>query len=167
MFNLVQNYQVNTLLLNEIPTKLMLPWDSFSREEFKSTVNKCNNLLASGSNKNLWKHLKLVVEDNECLKNIINITNIYTDLGYWPTHFKISLFITIPKLNKATYDSLKLFYPIILLNILEKLIEKVIGKKLQFYLIANNFIYFNQLSRLKQQSTTDTRVHFTYIICSE
>ena len=77
-----------------------------------------------------WKHLKLVVEDNECLRNIINIANICIDLGYWPTYFKTSLYIIIPKPNKATYNSSKSFHPIILLNTLGKLIEKLISERL-------------------------------------
>jgi len=46
---------------------------------------------------------------------------------------------------------------------LGKLIEKVIGKCLQFHMIANNFIYPYQLGELKQQSTTDMGVFLTYL----
>ena len=38
--------------------------------------------------------------------------------------------IIIPKPNKISYDSPKLFRLIVLLNTLEKLIEKVIGDRL-------------------------------------
>ena len=48
-----------------------------------------------------------------------------------------------------------MFRPIILLNTLEKLIEKVIGECLQFYIISNNFICSNQLEGLKQCFTTE------------
>jgi len=58
------------------------------------------------------------------------------------------LTIIIPKPNKASYNSPKIFQPIVLLNMLEKLIEKVIGKRLKFQVISNNFIH-NQLSELK------------------
>ena len=43
-----------------------------------------------------------------------------------------------------------MFQPIVLLNMLEKLIKKVIRERLQFQVILNNFFYPNQLSRLKQ-----------------
>jgi len=46
------------------------------------------------------------------------------------------MFIIIPKLNKESYDSPKFFRPIILLNTIEKLIEKVIGDRLQFQIIS-------------------------------
>jgi len=58
-----------------------------------------------------------------------------------------TLFI-IPKPNKVSYDSPKMFCPIILLSILGKLIEKVIGEILQYQFIASNFIYPNQLGGL-------------------
>ena len=52
------------------------------------------------------------------------------------------------------------------LNTVGKLIEKVIGKKLQFQTTSNNFIHPSQLGDLKFKSTTDTRVALTYIIHS-
>ena len=72
--------------------------------------------------------------------------------------------IIIPKPNKELYDSPKDFQPIMLLNTIGKLIEKVIGKRLQFQSISNKFIYQCQLEDLKQQSTTDVGVVLTYFI---
>ena len=86
------------------------------------------------------------------------------NLGHWLLHFKILSSIIISKSNKASYNSPKIFRPIILLNILSKLIEKVIGKKLQFQAISKNIIHPCQLGRLKQCSTTDAGVALTYLI---
>jgi len=61
------------------------------------------------------------------LKKIINIANVCFERGHWPSHFKISMTIIILKPNKELYDALKSFRPIVLLNILEMLIKKVIG----------------------------------------
>ena len=76
-----------------------------------------------------------------CLKNIINIANACLELGYWPSHFKMLTTIVIPKPNKSSYDFPKSFRPIVLLNMLGKLIEKVISDRLQFHMISNNFIH--------------------------
>ena len=95
----------------------------------------------------------------------MNITNIYIDLGHWPSYFKMSTSIIIPKPNKVSYNSLKIFCLIVLLNTLGKLIEKVIGERLQYQPITSNFIYSNQLSRLKQCSTTDADIVLTHLIC--
>jgi len=84
-----------------------------------------------------------------CLKKIINIADLCLELGYWPLHFKVSTSIIIPKPNKNLYDFPKAFRPIVLLNILGKLIEKVFDERLQFHSISNNFIHLSQLGGLK------------------
>jgi len=66
-----------------------------------------------------------------------------------------------------SYDSPKFFCPIVLLNTLGKLIEKVIGKRLQFQSISKNFIHSNQLGGLKQHLTTDISNFLTHLIQSE
>ena len=63
------------------------------------------------------------------------------NLGYQQLHFKLLLSIIIPKPNKVLYDFLKTFRPIVLLNMLSKLIKKVIGKRLQFQVIFKNVVY--------------------------
>lgn len=61
-----------------------------------------------------------------CISKLIDITNACIDLGYWPNHFKMSTIVIIPKQNKSSYDMSKLFCPIVLLNTLGKLFEKMI-----------------------------------------
>ena len=56
--------------------------------------------------------------------------------------------------------------PIVLLNMLSKLIEKVIGERMQFHTIFNNFIHPYQFRGFKQQSTYDMGTFLTYIIQS-
>ena len=109
--------------------------------------------------------MKLIVKDKMCLKNIINIANMCFEVGYQPFHFKSSTIIVIPKPNKPFYNSPKSFRPIVLLNTLGKLIEKVIGDRLQFYILSNSFIYQSQLGGLKSKSTTDASLVLTYFIC--
>ena len=72
--------------------------------------------------------------------------------------------VVIPKSNKKLYDSLKSFRPIVLLNTVSKLIEKVIREKLQFAMATNNFIHPSQLSSFKFKSTIDAGIIFTHII---
>jgi len=74
--------------------------------------------------------------------------------------------IIIPKPNKTSYDQPKAFRPIILLNTLGKLIEKVIAERLQFMVVSNDFIHPSQLSGLKFKSTTDTGIVLTHIVRS-
>jgi len=58
------------------------------------------------------------------------------------------------------------FCPIVLLNTLGKLVEKVIAERIQFIVASNNFIYPSQLGGLKFKSTSDTGIVLTHIIRS-
>jgi len=95
-----------------------------------SAIAKYSNKLALSPDKLTWRHIGLIVKDMMCLKNIIDITNACFEVRHWPPHFKSSTTIIIPKPNKLSYNSPKSFRPIILLNTLGKLIEKVIGDRL-------------------------------------
>jgi len=143
-----------------------MTWLKFSKEEFTCTITNCKDLSAPGPDKMSWEHLKCIIKDKSCLKNIICITNAYFDLGHWPNHFKKSTMIVIPKPNKSSYNSLKSFRPIVLLNTLSKLIEKVIRERLQFQVISNNFIHQSQLGGLKFKSTTNVGIALTHFICT-
>jgi len=145
----VQNCQINTSILNEIPSKHKSEWPSFSKKKLRNTIDKCNNSSTPRPDHVLWKHLKDVLKNNRYLHNIINITNTYINLGYWPLYFKNSLSIIIFKPNKLIYNSSKIFHSIVLLNTLGKLIEKIISERLQKQSIVSNFIYPNQLGGLK------------------
>ena len=165
-FNSALHRPIDEEVLNEIKPKPTTIWAPFSKEEFCQALTKCNNLLAPGPDKLTWQHLKTILKQETCLAQIINIANACIHLEYWPSHFKQSSTIIIPKPNKQTYNNPKSFCPIILLNTLEKLIEKVIADRLQFYVVKNNFIHPSQLGGLKFKSTSDTGVALTHAICS-
>ena len=166
-FNMASDRHVEKDILDEIPSFTSSFWEGFSKENFISSIAKCNNSSTSSPDKISWRHLKCIIEDKICLKNIINITNTCLKLSHWPLHFKISITIVIPKPNKASYNSPKLFRPIVLLNTLGKLIEKVIGDRLQFHTISNNFIHQCQLGSLKFKAISDAGIALTHFICIE
>ena len=163
-FNTVQHHSIESDILNELGSFVSSPWALLLEKEFTNSLFKCSNMSTPGPNKLLWRHLKIILKDKMCLKNIITIANTCIELGYWPLHFKISMTIVIPKPNKSSYDSPKLFRPIVLLNTMGKLIKKFISNRLQFHMIANNFIYHSQLGGLKLKSTTDAGIALTYFI---
>ena len=113
-----------------------MPWPVFSKKEFRTAISSCNNSSAPGPDKLSWSHLKTILKDDECLNTIIYIANAYINLGYWPSYFKISTTVVISKPNKKLYNSPKSFKSIVLLNIIGKLIEKVIGERLQFNMMS-------------------------------
>ena len=161
-FNTALYCYVDVDVLYKIADKPLSTWTPFSKEEFRSTIANCNNSSILEPDKLLWSHLKAIVKDNDCLSTIINIC---INCGFWPSHFKRFTMVVIPKPNKALYDSSKSFRPIVLLNTLGKLIEKVISKRLQFLMASNNFLHLSQLGGLKFKSMTDIGVALTHIIC--
>ena len=165
-FNSAQNCAINLNLLNEIESKSIKKWNPFSEEEFTSAIVKYNNLSTSRPDKLLWRHLKKCVKDTTYLKKFIDITNACIELKHWLLHFKVSMAIIIPKPNKESYNTSKAFQPIVLLNTIGKLFEKVIRERLQFQAISNNFIHQCQLGDLKQRSTINIDITLTHFVCS-
>ena len=163
-FNTALNRQVDTNILSKIKHKATSAWSSFSKEEFKQVIIKCNNSSSPRPNKLTWRHLKAILKQDDCLVNIINIADTCINLGYWLNYFKCSLTVIIPKPNKMVYDQPKSFRPIVLLNTLGKLIEKVVVERLQFIVANNNFIHLSQLGGLKFKFTTDAGVALTHIV---
>jgi len=151
---------VDINILDEVVNKPPFLWALFSKEEFKSAITNCNNSSTLGPDKLLWSYFKIILKDDDCLGIIISIANACIDLGFWLSHFKKSMMVVIPKPNKA------LFRSIVLLNTMGKLIEKVIGKRLQFLTAMNDFIHPSQLESLKFKSITDAGIALTHIICS-
>ena len=115
----------------------------------------------------LWGHLKYIFKDDECLNVIISIANACIEVGHWPSHFKKSTMVIISKPNKKLYNFPKAFRPIILLNTVGKLIEKVIGERLQFHVASNDFIHPCQLGSLKFKPTINMGVILFHIIHSQ
>jgi len=165
-FNSTQAREVNIHFLDEISGKTPTEWNLFSKQELINTIKKYNNLSVLGLDKLTWSHVKSIIRNEDCICKFIDIANTCVDLGHWPSHFKTSTMVVIPKPNKASFNSPKLYHPIILLNTIGKLFEKMIGECLQFHMISNSFIHPSQLRGLKQRSITDAVVVLTYIIQS-
>ena len=86
------------------------------------------------------------------------------------SYFNFNLFFVLnlglgDSIILAIFSSPKSYQPIILLNTMGNLFEKMIGECLQFHMISNSFIHPSQLGGLKLRSTTDAGVALTHIIC--
>ena len=165
-FNTALHRQVDSSVLNEVESKPRQTWTPFSRFEFVSAISKCVDSSTPGPDKITWRHWKRIIRDEDCLSRIINIADACINLGHWPKYFKVSTTVVIPKPNKSSYDTPKAFRPIVLLNTLGKLIEKVIADRLQYLVASNDFIHPSQLGGLKFKSTSDAGIALTHIIRS-
>ena len=94
---MASNCQVDIDILDEIADKPTVPWLVFSKDKFRFAILGCNNSSAPGPDKLLWSHLKIILKDNKYLNTIIYIANTCINLGYWPSHFKKSTTVIIPK----------------------------------------------------------------------
>jgi len=165
-FNTALHHRVDFNILNKVEHKPCQTWNAFSRYEFRSAIHKCIDSSTPDPDRMSWHHWKLIIKNDDCLSKIINIADACINLGYWPKYFKISTTVVIPKPNKMSYDNPKAFHPIVLLNTLGKLIEKVIAERIQFTVASNDFIHPSQLGGLKFKSTSDARIALTHIIQS-
>ena len=64
-------------------------------------------------------------------------------LCHWLRHFTELVYVIIHKLDKSAYDTPKVFRLIVLLNILDKVIEKMIVRQLQFDAVKYGILYSN------------------------
>ena len=142
-FNKAQDRCVDFSLLDKLQDNKLEAWLPFSKVEFRNVICNCNNSSIPRPNKISWCYLKIIINNSVCLSKIIDIANTCFDIGFWPSHFKTLMSIIILKSNKESYNSPKSFRPIVLLNTIGKLIEKVIRGRLQFHAIMNDFIHFS------------------------
>jgi hypothetical protein len=85
-------------------------------------------------------------------------------VGYWPTHFKESTSVIIPKLGKRNYSTPKSFRPIVLLKTLGKLVEKMLACRLQFDGVAHDAFHPMQFGGVAQRSTEDAGIYLTSFV---
>ena len=106
-FNSAQMREIDIHVLDKIPNKPTRYWNPFSKQELISTIEKCNNLSAPDPDKLTWSYIKSIIRNKDCIFKLVDIANACIDLGYWPSHFKTSTMVVIPKPNKSIYNSPK------------------------------------------------------------
>jgi len=163
-YNLAENRSINLGFLNDIPQAGIIDWPPFSNQEFKDAIDKYSSSSIPSPDHIFWRHLKPVILNDTCLKKIVVIANACIALEFWPSYFKLAATVVIPKPNKDSYSMPKSFRPIVLLNMTEKLIEKVISNCLQFHMVLSGFLDPNQLGGIRQYLTTDTGVYLMHLI---
>ena len=107
-------------------------WHPFSATEIHDTLSKCSNLSAPGPDHMSWYHVKRLCGDSNFLTYLFHLADACIEQSYWPSYFKESVSIVIPKPNKSDYSTPKSLRPIVLLNTLGKLIEKLISMRMHF-----------------------------------
>jgi len=129
-YNVAADCSIDLSVLDEVPSQATHSWVPFSMLEMQEALKAYSNVSAPGPNHITWWHLKLILANNTCAIGILSLANACLSLRHWPRHFKESVSVIIPKPGKPAYDTPKAFRPIVLLNMLGKLIEKMIMRQL-------------------------------------
>jgi hypothetical protein len=166
-YNSASNCNVNldcmTVGLNKLPER---GWNPFSRQELLDALKSCAKNTAPGPDHISWRLLKRFIKFELGVGELITkVADASIDLGHWPDHFKRSVSVIIPKPGKPSYNKAKSFRPIVLLNTMGKLIEKMIARRLQFEGLESGTIHPCQTGGIMQQSVEDAAVALTHHVC--
>jgi len=102
-FNSAQDQQINLCLLNKISAKSLIKWLLFFKVKFTDTIKKYNSSSIPGPNYLSWNHLEILISNERCISNFINIVNACINLAFG--HHTQSLALNFIYLNQL--DSLK------------------------------------------------------------
>ena len=163
-YNAAANCSVDLSVLNEVPSQATHSWVPFFLLEMQEALKAYSNVSVPGPDHITWRYLKYILSNNTYAVGILSLANACLSLHYWPRHFKELVSVIIPKTGKPAYDTPKAFRPIVLLNTLGKLIEKMIARRLQFDVVKYGILHSNQLGGVAQQSTEDAGVFLTHLV---
>ncbi|RXW14702.1 hypothetical protein EST38_g11150 [Candolleomyces aberdarensis] len=163
-YNAASDRPVDTAILDEPPTEPERAWPEFSLLELRQALEACSLRSAPGADHITWRHLKQILALPECADIIMALANGCIESRHWPKHFKESMSVIIPKLNKASYSTPKAFRPIVLLNTLGKLIEKMISNRFQHNMIKYDLVDANQMGGVRQRCTEDAGLFLTHLV---
>jgi hypothetical protein len=163
-YNAASRWQVDLSILNDLNSLPERDWVGFAPCKMFDALWACLSHSAPGPDHVTWTHLKRILLDSIVSGKILSLADACLQVGYWPSHFKESVSVIIPKLGKPSYSTPKSFQPIVLLNTLGKLIEKMISTWLQFDGIKFGVFHSNQLGGIQQQSTEDAGLFLTHLV---
>ena len=102
-------------------------WPPFSSLELQDALLTCSNASAPGPSHLSWEHMKLFLKDDAFRSFFLQLANDIVTVGTWPSAFKQSTTVIIPKPCKDDYSKAKSYRPIALLECPGKLISKLIA----------------------------------------
>ncbi|KAF8691572.1 hypothetical protein AX14_002779 [Amanita brunnescens Koide BX004] len=132
----------------------------FSCQEVRDAIALTGNGngLAPGPDRITWELLKMAFQVNNAPEGLCHLFNQIRASGVWPSWFKQSTCIIIPKPNKPRYNVPKAFRPISLLNTLGKLLTKITAARMQFDCLKYDILHPGQCSGVVKHVTIDAGV---------
>jgi hypothetical protein len=163
-YNAAAAHPVDLSFLHPVLPMPLREWVPFSLLELSEALAACAHNSSPGPDHVTWSYLKYWCGSKGVASLFTCIVNVCICVGHWPTHFKESLLVIIPKPGKASYSTPKSFRPIVLLNTLGKLVEKMLAHRLQFDRVAHNAFEPNQFGGVAQHSTEDAGIYLTHLV---
>ena len=145
-------------LLEQLPALPERSFPDFSCQEVHDAVALTGNNSAPGPDHITWELLKTSLQVNGAPEGLCHMFNVIRASGVWPTWFKQSTCVIIPKPNKPRYNVPKAFRPISLLNTIGKLLTKIIATRLQFDCLKYDILHPGQCGGVKKHATIDAGV---------
>ena len=145
-------------LLEPLPGLPERSFPEFSCQEVRDAIALTGNGSVPGPDCITWELLKMAFQVNGAPEGICHLFNQIRSSGIWPSWFKQSTCIIIPKPNKPRYNVPKAFCPISLLNTIGKLLTKVIAARLQFNCLKYNILHPGQCGGVIKHATVDAGV---------
>ncbi|KAF8677821.1 hypothetical protein AX14_004778 [Amanita brunnescens Koide BX004] len=141
--------------LQPLPERSFPP---FSRQEIHDAVAITSNGSTPGPDRITWELLKSALQINGAPEGLCYLFNQVRASGVWPSWFKQSTCVIIPKPNKPKYNVPKAFRPISLLNTIGKLLTKMIATRLQFDCLKHDILHPGQCGGIIKHATIDAGV---------
>ena len=149
---------------NDIPTHEERSFPRVSQKELWDALGPTTNSSAPGPDHVTWRHIKIALCFPDTDAALTNLFNKICQAGTWPTHFKDSISVIIPKPNKPDYTIPKAYRPIALLNTLGKLLTKILANRLQHDAVEFGLLHRDQFGGVKGHSTIDAGLVLTDFI---
>ncbi|KAF8694561.1 hypothetical protein AX14_002002 [Amanita brunnescens Koide BX004] len=118
----------------------------FSCQEVHDAVTLTGNGSTPGPDRITWELLKRALQVNGAPEGLCHLFNQVRSSGVWPSWFKQSTCVIIPKPNKPKYNVPKAFRPISLLNTIGKLLTKMIAARMQFDCLKYDILQYTPAS---------------------
>ncbi|KAF8677319.1 hypothetical protein AX14_004805 [Amanita brunnescens Koide BX004] len=123
-------------LISAVPQFDKRDFPAISATEVCKALNDTSDSSSPGPDKITWQILKKATWINGAIEGLASLFNCTLNSGTWPSWFKASECIIIPKPNKPKYTIPKAYRPISLLNTVGKLLTKIIANCMQFDAVA-------------------------------
>ncbi|KAF8700500.1 hypothetical protein AX14_000767 [Amanita brunnescens Koide BX004] len=155
---------ISWAVINDIPKHEERSFPRISQKELWDALSPTINASAPGPDHVTWRHIKIALCFPETDNALTDLFNKICQAGTWPTHFKDSISVIIPKPNKPDYTIPKAYRPIALLNTLGKLLTKILANRLQHDAAEFGLLHRDQFGGIKGHSTIDAGLVLTDFI---